>query len=106
MAYPPNQQVQNAKVFNGGTPGTTVSAGQYALDWLRSLGGSASVSADGATLYITMPFLADNTPTPIPQELAAMITVYRHSMIAAVAGKVYPLGSDQPIPPNVFPYLP
>lgn len=106
MPYAPNQTVKNFVVFNGGTAGTTVSRGQYALDWIRSLGGDVTVSADGATPTVHMPFLPDNTPTPIPDDLAAMLVSYRESVIAAVAGKVWPPGSDQPLPPTGFPYLP
>jgi hypothetical protein len=98
MAYPPNEQIQNFTVFNGGTSGATVSPGQYALDWVVSLGGSATVDANGTTLRVHMPFQPDNTPTPLPDALEALILNNRLGVIAAVAGKVYPPGSDQPCP--------
>jgi len=105
MPYPPNEQVANFTVFNGGTAGATVSPGQYALDWLVSLGGSVSVSSNGTTLTVNQPFQPDGTPTPIPDALAAMLTNNRHGVLAAAAGKVYPPGSDQPRKP-LAPYYP
>lgn len=105
MPYPPNENVQNFTVFNGGTAGATVSPGQYALDWLVSLGGSVTVSDNGATLHVHQPFQPDGTPTPIPDDLAAMLTNNRHGVLAAAVGKVYPPGSDKTCPP-VAPYWP
>lgn len=94
MPYPPNQYVANFTVFNGGTPGTRVTAGQYALDWLTSLGGSAVLTNNNTTFNIVMPFLADGTPAPIPDALNALLQNVRQSFIGALRGVQYP-----PLPP-------
>lgn len=94
MPYPPNQQQPNAQIFNNALSMTIVTAGQYAYDWLTSLGGSVTLSNNNTTFNIVMPFQPDNTPTPIPQELSALITDFRQSFLAAVQGVAYP-----PLPP-------
>lgn len=80
-----------------GTPGTYVSPGQYALDWIRFLGGDAT-SPDGVSLLTTMPLDANGTPVQWPQELQCLIVNWQQSILAALTGKVYPPGSDRPPP--------
>lgn len=85
--------------FNGGTPGTYVSPGQYTLDWITSLGGTASLDSHGTGLVLTMPIGSDGvTRVPFPQELQCLIIDYQQSLLAAIQGKVWPPGSDQPPP--------
>jgi hypothetical protein len=79
-----------------GTPGTYVSPGQYALDWITFLGGTAT-TPDGIQLRLTMPIQA-GIPVQWPQELQCLIANWRLSLVAAIQGKVYPPGSDQPPP--------
>jgi hypothetical protein len=80
-----------------GTPGTYVSPGQYALDWITFLGGTAT-TPDGISLELTMPLDASGVPVGWPQELQCLIVNWRLSLLAAIDGKVYPPGSDQPPP--------
>jgi hypothetical protein len=67
-----------------------VSPGQYALDWVTSLGGSLAADAHGTGLVCTMPTGADGLPVPMPQELAAMVGIWQQSILAAIQGKVWP----------------
>jgi hypothetical protein len=93
VPYPPNQFEPNGApdgMFNGGTPGTQVTRGQYALDWIRALGGDVVLSNNNTTMTVVMPFQPDNTPTPLPAELQTLVTNSRESIIAAVQGKQYP----------------
>lgn len=90
MPYPPNEKVPNFVVFNGGTQGARVTAGQYALDWIRSLGGDVTLSNNNTTMTVVMPKTPDDTPAQMHPELQAMLTVYRESVIAAVQGVAYP----------------
>lgn len=94
MAYPPNQSAPYGQMFNGGTVGQRVTEGQFALDWIVALGGSVELSNNFTTMNVVMPFQADNTPTPLPQDLQAMINNNRESIIGAVRGIAYP-----PLPP-------
>ncbi len=96
MPYPPNVSEPNGgNMFNGGTAGQRVTAGQYALDWIHAIGGEVVLSNNYTTMNVTMPFQADNSPTPIPQGLAALIQNDRESLIAAKRGVAYP-----PLPPT------
>jgi hypothetical protein len=95
MPYPPNAFEPNGQIFNGGTVGQLVTAGQYALDWIVALGGEVVLSNNFTTMNVVMPFQPDNTPTPIPQGLQALIQNDRESIIAAVRGVAYP-----PLPPQ------
>lgn len=93
MPYPPNVFEPNGApdgMFNGGTPGLRVTKGQYALDWIRALGGDVILSNNFTTMTVTMPFQPDNTPTPLPAELQALISNARESIIGAVRGVQYP----------------
>lgn len=94
MPYPPNSFEPNGQIFNGGTAGARVTAGQFALDWIVSLGGSVELSNNFTTLNVVMPFQPDNTPTPLPQELQALVNNNRESLIGAARGVVWP-----PLPP-------
>jgi hypothetical protein len=76
--------------FNGGTPGALVSPGQYALDWVTSLGGTLTADAAGTGIVCTMPTGPDGLPVPLPQELASMIAIWQQSILAATQGKVWP----------------
>jgi hypothetical protein len=80
-----------------GTPGTYVSPGKYALDWINFLGGTAT-TPDGISLQLTMPLDANGTPVGWPQELQCLIINWRVSIVAAINGVVYPPGSDKPPP--------
>jgi hypothetical protein len=94
MPYPPNQYVgPNAGetgVYDGGTPGQVVTNGQYAFDWLTSIGGTVELFANDNGYNLIMPFLPDNTPTPIPQDLLAIIQNNKQSFIAASQNIAYP----------------
>jgi len=69
--------------FNGGAPGTLVTPGQYALDWVRALGGDIALDANGTGIVVTL-------GVPWPNELQALVGVWQSSIIAAIQGKVYP----------------
>lgn len=83
-----------------GIPGATVSPGKYALDWINFLGGTAALDQYGTGLVLTMPLAANGTPVQWPIELQTLIVNHRQSLLAAIVGKVYPPGSDQPPPPG------
>lgn len=92
MPYPPNSYEPNATLFTSSTQpaGTRVTPGQYALDWLMSLGGSIQLSNNNTTFNVVMPFQPDNTPTPLPQDLACLLISARESVIAAARGVQWP----------------
>ena len=86
-----------------GTPGSTVSPGQYALDWVEFLGGS--IVANGSQLQVEMPIdPGTGVPVQIPTELQALLQSNPQSILAAINGIVYPPGSNRPPPPWWLPF--
>jgi len=99
MPYPPNQQVQNVTVFEGGpgygNPGYLVTQGQYAYDWATALGATFTLENNNTSWTMAMPFQPDNTPTPIPQALQTLLQSNRVGVLAAIQNIAYP-----PLPAN------
>jgi hypothetical protein len=98
MSLAPNTD-PNGNIYNGGptygNPGHIVTPGQYALDWITSLGGSFTLSNNNTTINAVMPIdPVTGAPDAVPAHLQSLICSARQSIIAAILGKQYP-----PIPP-------
>jgi hypothetical protein len=92
MPYPPNTYEPFGAPDGAyrDASGLPITHGQYALEWVRALGGDVVLSNNFTTMTVTMPFLPDGSTTPLPSELQSMLTDYRQSIIGAVRGVQYP----------------